>query len=137
MDAIERAREFVAETCDFPDALSLNEDILRRVGITGDDADDFMLDFSERFGVDLSDYRWYFHSEEEGYSIGSLFFKSPDRMVSRIPITLEILAASIELQRWSVDYPDHDLPSFRKDTAADWALMLSPFILVFVWIVLN
>ena len=58
MNAIERAREFVVDTCDFRDALSLDEDIFRRVGITGDDADDFMVDFSERFGVDLGGFRW-------------------------------------------------------------------------------
>ncbi|MEO0452419.1 MAG: DUF1493 family protein [Pseudomonadota bacterium] len=133
MDTIEAAREFVAEACDYPDYLSPSDDILRKLRITGDDTDDFMIEFGQRFDVDLSNYNWYFHTEEEGYSIGSLFFKSLDRRVARIPITLEILANSIETKKWSVHYPEHTLPPFRKDLAVDRTLVIVALIFA-IWV---
>lgn len=135
MNAIDAAREFVADACDYPDLLSLSDDILREIRMTGDDAADFMLEFGQRFDVDLSSYRWYFHTEEEGYSIGSLLFKSPNQRVTRIPITLETLANSIETKRWSVEYPDHTLPRFRRDLAIDRALVITALIFA-IWVFL-
>ncbi len=46
--------------------LAEDDCIFGKLGIDGDDAFEFMEKFSETFGVNLDDYRWYFHNGEEG-----------------------------------------------------------------------
>lgn len=122
MNTLEAVKDFILSACDYDKPLSLEDDILAKIGITGDDTDDFLNDFANRFDVDLSKYIWYFHTEEEGFP--SLFFKSPDQMVNRIPITVQILIDTIETKIWAVEYPDHDVPSVRKDVAFNWVVIV-------------
>lgn len=51
-------------------------DVLCKAGLSGLDAAHFMDLFAEKFGVDMNSYRWYFHHDEEGASIGALLFFS-------------------------------------------------------------
>lgn len=90
-------------------------DICDDLGIDGDDFDELIYNFSKDYKIDVSEYLWYFHCSEEGFSIGSLFYKSPDRRVKRIPITPLLLAECLSRKEWIVKYPQHDLPKYRYD----------------------
>ena len=134
MDTNAIVREFILETCDYDKPLSLQDDIFESIRITGDDADDFIRQFADTFDVDMSDYLWYFHHEEEGgLDVGSLFFKTPNRRVSRIPITIKVLADSITSKNWAVQYPDHQIPNTRKDVIANWMLLTILPIMFLIW----
>ena len=90
-------------------------DLFKVLGIEGDDAFGFMETFVDRFGVEASGYRWYFHHGEEGWSLGGLFFRPIHRRFGRIPITLALLTEAARTQRWPVEYPAHRLPRYRWD----------------------
>lgn len=133
MDGFARITQFISEECDYDKKLEPDEDLFRSVGITGDDAEDFVLAFEKTFGVDMQNYLWYFHSEEEGgLDFGGLFFKSPDRLVTRIPITPRVLSDSINAKKWSVQYPDHIIPKMRRDLALNWILAVAAVALL-IW----
>lgn len=125
MHPMNAAKDFVSEQCDFDGALAADDDIFRRVGITGDDAGDFIEAFAARFGVDMSGYRWYFHTEEEGFNIGGALFPSPDTRVTRIPITLRGLADAISRKTWPVGYPEHEAPRRRPDLMVNRAIFVA------------
>jgi len=109
------ARQLVLEQCDYDGPLAPDDDIFRRVGLTGDDVQDFMQAFAARFDIDTSGYLWYFHTEEEGFNIGGALFRSPDKRVTRISVTPRTLADAITRKTWPVAYPDHDVPEARPD----------------------
>ena len=94
----------------------LETDINRELGVSGDDFDELIEAFSERFNVELDKYLWYFHTEEEGVSIsGSLFYRTPDQRVTRIPVTAALLLEVANCGHWNVDYPPHQFPERRYD----------------------
>jgi hypothetical protein len=93
----------------------LEADLFHDLGIDGDDAFKFVDDFFRKFEIDGETYRWYFHHGEEGQNFGSLFFSSPHQRVERIPITLNALADAIDIKRWPIKYPPHELPAERRD----------------------
>lgn len=125
MHPMNAAKDFVSEHCDFDGALTADDDIFRRAGITGDDAGEFIQAFAERFGVDASGYRWYFHTEEEGSNIGGALFPSPDTRVARIPVTLRVLADAISRKTWPVAYPEHEAPRSRPDLMVNRAIVVA------------
>lgn len=104
-------KEFWGET----KPLSDDADIFRDLGIDGDDAFKFIERFAAKFGIEISNYHWYFHHGEEGFNIGGIFFGPPYRRVGRIPITPKVLAEAIRTERWPLEYPAHRLPSVRWD----------------------
>lgn len=133
MDGFARITQFILDECDYDDQLEPDEDIFRRIGITGDDADDFLLAFKTTFDVDMQNYLWYFHSEEEGaLNLGGLFFKSPDRLVTRIPITPRVLSESINAKKWLVQYSEHTIPKFRGDLTLNRTLALAAVVML-IW----
>lgn len=111
MDPMTAARQFVSEQCDYDGPLTTDEDIFKRVGVTGDDAAEFIRAFGVRFDIDMSRYRWHFHTEEEGFNIGGALFPPPDQRVARIPITLRVLSTAISLESWPLEYPEHEPPT--------------------------
>jgi hypothetical protein len=104
--------------------LGPDDDIFELTGIAGDDAFEFMQSYAARFGVDVSNYLWYFHHGEEGLNYGALFFDPPHLRVDRIPITLAMLVQGIHGKRWPVQYPDHHLPKVRWDVWLQLPAML-------------
>ncbi|HEV7330213.1 MAG TPA: DUF1493 family protein [Flavisolibacter sp.] len=92
-------------------------DIYSELGCGGDDFHELMERYAVKFGVDMSTYRWYFHTDEEGslFSIGGAFFKPPYERVRRIPITPKLLLEAANLGRWNLQYPEHTLPKRRWD----------------------
>jgi hypothetical protein len=95
------------------------------LGLYGDDIDDLLAEYADRFGVDLSDYVWYFHTGEEGGGgIGAAFFPPPNRQVEGIPITVGMLYRFAEQGRWAVEYPPHVPPRYRPDLWINLAVAL-------------
>jgi len=51
-------------------------DIFKDAGLVGDDFDEMIEKFALKYSVDMTSYIWYFHTDEEGLSIGSFFLFS-------------------------------------------------------------
>lgn len=80
------------------------------LGITGDDAVDFMEKFFDRFNVDYQgfDFQRYFNGE--GFSPLKLlllplpsFRRKFQKEVAKVPLTLGMLAKAVELKRWDAE----------------------------------
>jgi hypothetical protein len=109
-------------------------DLFEVFGIEGDDAFEFMEGFAAEFGVDMSDYRWYFHHSEEGQNFGGVFFRPLDRRVQRIPITVHVLLEAIKTKQWPVRYPEHVLPRVRWDIRFNQLLVLLFLLALASWL---
>ena len=131
--------EFICQFAGVTVLPSREADLFDRLGIDGDDAFEFVEKFGGQFGVELADYRWYFHHGEEGWGLGSLFFRPPYKRVRPIPISIALLEEAIARKRWPVAYPVHSLPKKRWDllfnqiiSASFVALLLVGFVIKFV-----
>ena len=107
-------------------ALRPDIDIFDELGIVGDDFHELIEDYYKRFNVDMSNYLWYFHTDEEGslHSIGSWIIKPPNRRVKRIPITPSILLEFANKGTWNIEYPSHKLPKYRYDMFINYGILL-------------
>ncbi len=117
----EQIFEFALELAGIPPDRFNSMDIFGGNFIDGDDAFNFMEEYSKKFGVNLDSYRWYFHHGEEGFNIGAIFFKPPYARVKSIPMTMEMLISSATEGRWMLKYPDHTLPDKRTDLSINLA----------------
>jgi hypothetical protein len=88
-------------------------DIFEDVGMGGDDFHEMIEKYARQFSVNMDNYLWYFHADEEGF--GSLIFKPPYMRVNRIPVTPQMLANFANRGKWELEYPDHKLPKHRYD----------------------
>lgn len=107
--------------------LNSDSDIFSQVGIDGDDCDEFLQKFSEKYGVDMSDFLWYFHYQDEAsitFNLGSRFFKTPNQRVQEIPITPKMLAEFATTKKWKINYPEHKVPKQRFDMYINWVFFL-------------
>ena len=111
------------------ESIKLDTDIYKDLGVDGDDFSELMEEFSKRFHVDLSSFLWYFHHNGEGFNIGALFIKPPNKRVDRIAITPEMLQEYANTKKWGIKYPKHCLPKRRYDIILTW-IFLGIFILV-------
>lgn len=101
-------------------------DIYDEFGMDGDDCFGFEEYFAEKFDVNMSDFRWYFHHGEEGIlNIGALFFKPPYNRVPRIPVTPKVLQESAIQGLWVMDYPAQTIPKKRYDLAINKLTILT------------
>ena len=102
------------------------DDIEENLGCTGDDFDELITAYAEKFKVDMSSYLWYFHAVEEGSwnSIGSIFFKSLDKRVEHIAVTPIMLLEFADKGTWDVKYPEHNLPKRRYDILINQVVVL-------------
>lgn len=106
--------------------VSLNEkSMLQATGIYGDDISELLEAYSAKFKVDMSGYRWYFYTGEEGFGIGGLFFKPLYRRVKEIPISVSMLCDFANQGRWAMAYPEHTLPLYRMDLLIDKIFILA------------
>jgi hypothetical protein len=119
--------------------LQSNSDIFETVRISGDDCFELIEKFSKKYNVDISNYLWYFHHEEEGSwnSIGGLIYKTPDKLVKRIPVTPKMLTQFAETKKWNFNYPYHQLPEKRKDILFNKIVLIITVILAFIGILIN
>jgi Protein of unknown function (DUF1493) len=120
----EEVAAFVREETGFCGPLTEATSLQWDIGLSGDDVDTFLTAYAKRFGVDLSGYLWYFHTEDEGLNLGELFFPPPNVRVREIPITVGMLHAFAQLSRWAVEYPQHKLPQSRWDIRLNQLLVL-------------
>ncbi|MBL7696955.1 MAG: DUF1493 family protein [Chitinophagaceae bacterium] len=90
-------------------------DIFYDLDCVEDDFGDLMEKYSEKFGVDLANYIWFFHCDEEGQNFGGMFFKPPYARVDRIPLTPKILLLYANTGIWNMTYPRHRIPRKRLD----------------------
>ena len=101
------------------EATSLQSD----VGVFGDDMDELLAAYAKRFDVDMSKYLWYFHTGEEGWSVGSWFFTPLYDRVEKIPITVRMLCGFANGGHWAVEYPQHTVPDKRPDIVINQLLV--------------
>jgi len=84
-------------------------------GITGDDFDELIEKFAKKYSVEMTNYLWYFHSNEDGWNTGELFFDPPYKRVKRIPVTPSVLTEFATKGKWDIEYPKHKIPQRRYD----------------------
>ena len=106
---------FVREETAYDGRIAPETTLQRDVGVFGDDMSDLLDAYSSRFSVDMSRYLWYFHTGEEGWNIGALFFQPPYARVAEIPITIQMIHEFANRGQWAVAYPEHSLPARRYD----------------------
>src|SRR5688500_8436724 len=122
---------FTKEITETREPINSNTRIVEDLNIWGDDLDDFLINYSKAFNVDMTSYLWYFHSADEAaFNPGSLFFKPPYKRVKRIPITIEMLDEFARLKKWNVSYLAHELPSWRVDILISWVILMAPILVV-------
>lgn len=116
------------------DDIDPNTNICDDIGVAGDDFDEMLEAYSKLFSVDMDDYLWYFHSEEEGWnSIGGSFFPPPNKQVKRIPITPSMLTEFANSGKWDVKYPEHNVSKRRYDLYINLFLLVAVLIWIIVW----
>ena len=99
----------------------LGEDL----GLDGDDFDFVPIQLAQRYGVDMSGYRWYHHCGQEGCN--PLWFVLPPwwMKATKIPVRVADLVAAVESGQWSIEYPGDPVSPSR-----DWASALLSVLLV-------
>lgn len=95
--------------------LKPESDLFDEYGVFGDDLFELVDSYSKIYGVNIESFLWYFHSPEEAFSPFGLLFPPPNKRVSRIPITPELLTEYANTKNWGLVYPVHDLPNKRWD----------------------
>ena len=96
--------------------LNSQTDIYGDLRVSGDDFHELIEKYQKTFDVNIDNYLWYFHSDEEGMNFpGGLFFKTPYERVNRIPITPELLLKFANSGTWGLKYPEHEIPEKRYD----------------------
>src|SRR6187551_1716604 len=103
--------------------INSDSDIFNDLGVVGDDFDELLGEYHKKFDVNMDKYLWYFHADEEGQSIGGLFFKSPNKRVTRIPVTPKMLTEFANVKKWDIQYPEHKLPKYRLDIIINQTLI--------------
>ena len=100
-------------------------------GITGDDFHEMIDDYAIKYNVNMDDYLWYFHADEEGgnNSIGGFFFQPPYKRVKRMPLTPQMLAGFANKGKWDIKYPVHKIPAKRYDLLINQILLIVVLIL--------
>ena len=91
-------------------------DVWLHAGLSGDDWHEFVDGYAREFNVDMTDYRWYYHGDEEGLlSFGGLVYPPPQRQVTRIPVSVDQLAEFAVAGTWRVTYPVEEVDLRRRD----------------------
>jgi len=116
------------------DEINPDSDIFK-LGVVGDDFHELIDKYSETYKVDMTEYLWYFHTDEEGQNIGALFAKPPYSRVDRIPVTPKLLSEFAKTNKWQMKYPEHKLPNKRVDTIINQILVIAFIIIILtIWI---
>ncbi len=101
------------------------DDIFGSTDWEGDDADEFIDGFSERFGVDLGGFVDVFHYDPDEPPMGRFRLLGPDgQKLERIPLTLAMLEAAARDGRWAYPYPPHEVKTSRVLGVAIWGLFI-------------
>ncbi len=107
--------------------------IVEDLGIYGDDFFELIESYAETFNVNMDGFLWYFHTREEGsLNPGALIFKTPDRRVRRIPVTIAMLKGYADNGKWGTDYPEHKIPEERWDVIITWVFFTIPILIMII-----
>lgn len=118
----------------YEDVITSDTDIFNDCGVSGDDSHELIEKYHKKYNVDISNYLWYFHCDEEGTTfITGMFFKPPHKRVTRIPITPKMLTDFANSKIWKIDYPEHNLPKYRFDILINQFL----FLIILIWLISN
>ncbi|WP_206705357.1 DUF1493 family protein [Marinomonas colpomeniae] len=116
MVSIEQIFNLIESECGVDkERLTLNTDVFGELGIEGDDFSALIESYASSFSVNMDDYLWYFHSNDEGINVWSFLFKPPNKKVNRIAVTPKILLDFANSKRWGFEYPSHNKPKNRRD----------------------
>lgn len=117
--------------------LQPHHDIWLRSGLSGDDWHEFIDNFAHRYDVNMLNYRWYYHGDEEGFmNIGSWFYPPPQDQVDRIPVTASKLANVANAKIWNIKYPQEEVDLSRRDLKVN-RIILCSFLVIMIILLLN
>ena len=109
-------------------------DIFNDVGMVGDDFHEMIEKFTLKYRVDMTDYLWYFHTNEEGCDgVGGFLFPPPYKRVDRIPVTPAMLAEFADKGKWDIRYPAHKIPAKRYDLLVN-QIVIGLFLVVVIMV---
>lgn len=80
--------------------LSFETDIARDLGVDGDDAEEFMLNFQREFNVDLSNFRFDEYFGEEGFRLIPAIKSALGKGEARAPLKIAILFDAAAHGQW-------------------------------------
>lgn len=116
--------------------LALNTDLFEELGIEGDDFSELIEKYALTFNVNMDDFLWYFHSNDEGINVWRFIFKPPNKKVNRIAVTPELLLRFANTKKWDLNYPEHNKPTNRRDLIYSnifWLIIVLGIYLVSIW----
>lgn len=115
-----------------------HDDMLGAFGFEGDDADEFLEAFAERFSVDFSSLRWEFHynADEPPGRRRVLPLDAFGEVIPYQPITLELLEKAVLAGKWGYDYPEHTIKDLGFAAhLPDWRHLAAVGMLGMIWAV--
>jgi len=86
-------------------------DLFGTFALEGGDAEDFLVAYMEKYGVDMSDFRWEFHyigDEPPGHR-RVLPMDANGKVIPFIPVPLDQFVRAAEGGIWHVTYPEHTI----------------------------
>jgi hypothetical protein len=89
-----------SETATRKQHLSGNTDLEKELGVTGDDAEEFMLKFQREFDVDLSNFRFNRYFGGEGFMLIPFIKSLHGKGEVRDPLTITDLFDAASHCRW-------------------------------------
>lgn len=138
MTSIEKIREFIQEQTGVKNSFKNTDDLDFDLGVYGDDMFELVEKYSEEFDVDISEFLWYFHTGEEGFSgIGGLISNPPNKLVAHIPITANLLLRFANEGSWNLKYPAHSVPDKRVDLAINKYILILFLLIAIILLVWN
>lgn len=114
--------------------LSSNSDIFLELRIDGDDCEELLSNYALKYSVDMSNFLWYFHYQDEA-SINDIFgliYKKSYQFVQYIPITPIMLTEFANSKKWNINYPEHKLPKYRNDININFFLFISVILFLII-----
>lgn len=119
------------------DHVQADSDIFNDLEMVGDDFHEMIEKYAAKYSVEMNNYLWYFHADEEGQSIGGHFFTSPNGRVKRIPVTPSMLTNFANKGKWDIQYPEHNLPKKRYDLLINQIIVGVFFTGLIIWLVMK
>lgn len=119
------------------DDVQADSDIFNDMGMVGDDFHEMIEKYAAKYSVEMNDYLWYFHADEEGQSIGGQFVTPPYDRVKRIPVTPGMLTNFANKGKWGIQYPEHNLPKKRYDILINQIIVGVFFTGLIIWLVMK
>ena len=129
-------QQFIATQlgCDLA-LVTADADIVYDLDCVDSALDEFIAAFRTKFGVNMEEYRWYFHTNVvsgDTSALGKMVFKPKPNAVKHIHITAKILWESASVGKWVIWYPEHTVPKRRFDAYIQATILLI-FIVVVVY----